>query len=184
MPEAGVLLREGPLASGRPVSVALQPAGSRFSARGGPEVAARIGTAFGVALPTEALRAVASAERAALWLGPDEWLLVAPAEQDVTAVSLEAALAGEPGCVVDVSHRQASFTVSGAGAADALNVGCPLDLGLEAFPVGMSTRTVLAKADIVLWRTAADRWHLECWRSFAPYVHAFLGEAARDDAEI
>ena len=36
----------------------------------------------------------------------------------------------------------------------------------------------------LLWRTAADRFHLECWRSFAPYVHAFLTQAARDEAGV
>jgi sarcosine oxidase subunit gamma len=44
----------------------------------------------------------------------------------------------------------------------------------------MCTRTVLAKAEIVLWRTAAQSFHVEAWRSFLPYVWAFLAEAARE----
>ncbi|MDR3372596.1 MAG: sarcosine oxidase subunit gamma family protein, partial [Ancalomicrobiaceae bacterium] len=56
----------------------------------------------------------------------------------------------------------------------------PLDLDVSAFPVGMSTRTVLAKVEIVLWRKAASTFHLECGRSFAPYVHGFVAEAARE----
>ena len=31
----------------------------------------------------------------------------------------------------------------------------------------------------MLWRTAADSFRLEVWRSFAPYVTQFLSEAAR-----
>jgi len=46
--------------------------------------------------------------------------------------------------------------------------------------VGMCTRTVLGKADIVLWRTGPDSFHVEVWRSFADYVARFLTEAARE----
>jgi sarcosine oxidase, subunit gamma len=53
-----------------------------------------------------------------------------------------------------------------------------LDLG--EFPVGMCTRTVLAKADIVLWRIRDDAFHLEVWRSFAGYVTGLLSEIARE----
>jgi sarcosine oxidase subunit gamma len=59
-----------------------------------------------------------------------------------------------------------------------LNGGCPLDLHADAFPVGMCTRTVFGKSEIVLWRCAADCFHLEVARSFAAYVHALLGEIA------
>ena len=61
----------------------------------------------------------------------------------------------------------------------ALNAGCPLDLGLKAFPVGMATRTLFDKAEIVLWRRAQETFQVEVWRSFAPYLVAALTEAAR-----
>jgi sarcosine oxidase subunit gamma len=60
-----------------------------------------------------------------------------------------------------------------------LAAGCPLDLEADAFPVHMCTRTMLAKAEIVLWRTGAEEFRLEVWRSFAAYVSQFLAEAAR-----
>jgi sarcosine oxidase subunit gamma len=44
----------------------------------------------------------------------------------------------------------------------------------------MCTRTLLGKADIVLWRTGAAEFHLEVWRSFSDYVLEFLQEAAQD----
>jgi sarcosine oxidase, subunit gamma len=70
--------------------------------------------------------------------------------------------------------------VRGPHAAEILNSGCPLDLGLVAFPVGMCTRTVLAKAEIVLWRSAPDVFRIEVWRSFTDYVARFLDAAARE----
>jgi len=38
----------------------------------------------------------------------------------------------------------------------------------------MATRTMFMKADIVLWRTGAETFHIEVWRSFAPYVWSLL----------
>jgi sarcosine oxidase subunit gamma len=119
--------------------------------------------------------------RAALWLGPDEQLLLSSVgDGPALARQLEGALAALPHSLVDVSHRQIAFEVAGALAQTVLNAGCPLDLHPVSFPVGMCTRTVLGKADIVLWRTGADTFHVEVWRSFADYASRFLAEAAHE----
>jgi sarcosine oxidase subunit gamma len=76
-----------------------------------------------------------------------------------------------------------AFAIAGPQAATVLAAGCPLDLDPAAFPVGMCTRTVLAKAEIVLWRRADDSFHLEVWRSFAAYVSGVIAEAARELTE-
>jgi sarcosine oxidase, subunit gamma len=94
------------------------------------------------------------------------------------AGALELALADLPHALVDISHRQFALEVSGPHAATNLSGGCPLDLDLSEFPVGMCTRTVFAKADIVLWRTQQDVFHVEVWRSFAAYVTGLLREIA------
>jgi sarcosine oxidase, subunit gamma len=44
----------------------------------------------------------------------------------------------------------------------------------------MCTRTVLNKVEIVLWRTASERFHLEVWRSYADYVSRLLAQAASE----
>lgn len=153
-------------------------AARRFVYRGAPE---HLGEAFGVALPTRSCRAARSGERAALWLGPDEWLLIATDAQSTAEWrGLASTLNRKTGALVDVSHRSAGLIVDGPRAADLLNAGCPLDLDQAAFPLGMCTRTLLAKAEIILWRTAPATFRLEVWRSYLPYVTGLLGEAARD----
>jgi sarcosine oxidase, subunit gamma len=166
------------IAAGGPVQP-LPPA-TRYILRGGPEVRAAAEGAFGVGVPARPCRARAQGGRAALWLGPDEWLLIAPeAAARVVAAALSAALDGRPHSLVDVSHRQTAFNVSGPEAALLLSAGCPLDLDESAFPVDMCTRTMLAKAEVVLWRTAPQAFRVEVWRSFAAYVSRYLAEAAR-----
>jgi len=168
-----------PLISASTVLRALPPA-TRYVLRGGSDVRAAAESALGFGIPATACRATVAGERAALWLGPDEWLLMAPEPPpSAFAAALAAALERLPHSLVDVSHRQSALAVSGPQAATLLAAGCPLDLDESAFPVGMCTRTVLAKAEVVLWRTEPQVFRLEVWRSFIAYVSQFLGEAAR-----
>ena len=62
------------------------PPATRHVLRGGAAVRTAAEAALGIAIPFVACRAAASGERAALWLGPDEWLLLAP-EAQATAVA-------------------------------------------------------------------------------------------------
>jgi len=159
----------------------LLPPATRFSFRGGSAARTAAGAAFGLALPTAPCRAAMQTSRAALWLGPDEQLLLAPAD-DLGALkdAFGAALRGLPHSLVDVSHRQGALELRGANAAWLLAAGCPLDLHAGSFPVGMCTRTVFAKTEIVLWRTAPETFHVEVWRSFTAYLVGMLQEAARE----
>ena len=157
------------------------PAASRYVLRGGPQVMTAAGSALGLTISQVACRAATNGPQAALWLGPDEQLLIGPEAADLAA-TLAPSLRDLPHSLVDVSHRQIALEVSGPHAAFVLNAGCPLELDLGAFPVGMCTRTVLAKAEIVLWRTDEHIFHVEVWRSFASYVTGFLAEVAREVA--
>ncbi len=143
------------------------------------EAAARV---FQAPFSELACRACVQGARASLWLGPDEYLLLAPATDpaDGLLAAMEPALAGVAHALVDISQRQIALEVYGPHATDLLNGACPLDLDIREFPVGACTRTVFAKADIVLWRTGATVFRLEVWRSFSAYVAALLAEIARD----
>jgi sarcosine oxidase subunit gamma len=156
------------------------PPATRYILRGGDTAREAAASAFGADIPSVPCRAKHAGTRAALWLGPDEWLLLAPdADSGGLGLALNAALGDLPHSLVDVSHRQVGCCVVGPGAAGLLSSGCPLDLEMRAFPVDMCTRTMLAKAEVVLWRTGAETFRLEVWRSFAAYVSLFLAEAAR-----
>ena len=158
--------------------LAMHAPAQRGILRGAEAVRAVAADTLGVPVPAAACRAGSGGGRAALWLGPDEWLLIAP-EGDACLTALRRALAALDHSLVDVSHRQVGLSVSGPAAALLLASGCPLDLDPRAFPVGMCTRTVLAKTEVVLWRTAAEAFRIEVWRSFAPYLADYLAEAAR-----
>ena len=151
----------------------------RFVFRGRPAAVAAVEKAFGVALPQEACTTAVAGDRAALWLGPDEWLLLAPAgKRDEIEETFQMVLGELPYSLVDVGERQIALSVEGPQASVLLNCGCPLDF--DEIPVGFCSRTMLGKAEIVLWRLAPERFHIEVWRSFAGYVRLLLTEAGRE----
>ena len=154
------------------------PPASRLVLRGGPQVLVVAADTLGLQHNETPCRAVRNDARAALWLGPDERLLIGPAEaaREIEGL-LQRALAGMAHSLVEISHGQTAFEVRGARAAAALNIGCPLDLDPESFPVDMCTRTVFAKAQVVLWRTDVETFRVETARSFAPYVTKILALA-------
>jgi sarcosine oxidase subunit gamma len=136
--------------------------------------------AIGLPLPSKPCRSESNGSRAALWLGPEETLLFAPESECTSLCGALKEAAGSRGRITDVSHRQAGLFIEGAKAANVLNGACPLSLHEADFPAGMCTRTVFAKAEIVLWRPASQRFRMEVARSFAPYAAGLLTEIMRD----
>lgn len=160
-----------------PPGVSALPARVRLMFRGADAARAAADAVLGLTLPREACRTTSALGIDALWLGPDEWLLLT---DHTVPPRLAAALEAHPHALVDISHRQAAWQVAGRNAVTLLNAGCPLDLHPHAFPPGACTRTLLGKVEIVLWRIAPENFQIEIGRSFIPYVLAFLREAARD----
>jgi sarcosine oxidase, subunit alpha len=156
---------------------ALEPA-TRLAIRAGTAAATAIGLAFGVLLPTVPCRAITARDRAALWLGPDEWLILAPAGTAIELVTLAIKAVGvHPASVIDVSQRTEALEISGEHAAWCLNAFCALDLDRRKFPPGTCTRTLLGKAEVTLWRIGAEVFRVETPRSLFPHIWACLEEA-------
>lgn len=176
-------VRTSPLAGrhGGSHVVRLTPAApaSRISLRAPADSVTALSTALGVEIPVRPKTSAKSGKRHALWLGPDEWLVIDETEADLMAA---AAAASTLHSAVDVSHRNTAIIVSGPGAEATLNAGCPQDLSLATFPVGACSRTLFGKAEIVLLRTKADEFRVEVWRSFSNYVFGLLAEGAEDAA--
>ncbi|MDQ0456249.1 sarcosine oxidase subunit gamma [Rhizobium paknamense] len=166
--------KEGGTARAR-ITVAAPAA--RVNLRAGEEAVPALSAALGLELPRQPKTSARNGTRLALWLGPDEWLLI-----DVDGADLmgDCARSGAVHAATDVSHRNIGILITGADAAAALNAACPLDLSIKSFPVGACARTVFGKIEIVVYREAEDAFRVECWRSFADYAFGMLEEGAAD----
>ena len=151
-----------------------------------PREPARVDAAeavLGVALPRAANTSARGAGRTVLWLGPDEWLVVLTADEDEDAVAdaLGTALADHHASIVAVGHARTVIGVAGPRARDVLAKGCGLDLHPRVFGPGQCAQTALARAGIVLHqRDDGPSYDVDCRRSFAPYVWAWLEDAAAE----
>ena len=134
----------------------------------GPDFLTAVAGVLGVGLP----EAPNTAAGEALWLGPDEWLLVSG--EDRTG-PLEAALDGQHCAIVDVSEARAVLELSGPGATDVLASGCRLDL--ETLRPGSCAQTALARAHVLLEPRGGGVWRLYVGRSFAAYARAWIEDA-------
>ena len=113
----------------------------------------------------------------ALWLGPDEWLLVGwpGSERDMVA-ELGAALAGEPHSAVDVSANRVAIDLTSADARDRLSRGCGLDLHPREWRDGMCAQTLLARVPVIL-QQRPDAIRIFVRPSFAGYLLDWLNRA-------
>lgn len=181
-PEPSAIRRpalDGQEALGKGVRVTVLPPAERISLRAPAASVAALAKALSLTLPTKPKTSAANDGRIALWIGPDEWLIIDEAGGDPLA---DCAKVKALHSAVDVSHRNVAFAVTGPGAEATISAGCPQDLSLNAFPVDACSRTILGKVEIVVLRTAEDAFRIECWRSFSDYVFGFLADAAKDAA--
>ncbi|TPK62208.1 sarcosine oxidase subunit gamma family protein [Mesorhizobium sp. B2-4-19] len=161
------------------VKVEVLPPAERISLRAPEASVAALSKALGLTLPKKPKTSASKGGRTALWLGPDEWLVIDEGGNDPLA---DCATVAALHSAVGISHRNIAISVTGPAAQTTINSGCPQDLSLDAFPAGAASRTILGKAEIVLLRTSDDAFRVECWRSFSDYVFTFLSEGARDAA--
>ncbi|MDH6108374.1 sarcosine oxidase subunit gamma [Kitasatospora sp. MAP12-15] len=169
--ERGVRLREVPFLA--QLNLQLFPHSS---------AAERIASALGEPLPTAPNTAVRAGDLRVLWLGPQEWLLIGPdGSAPATADLLRAALADQPGSLVDVSANRTTLELAGPAAREVLEKGCALDLHPRSFGPGHCAQTLLSKVGVILHQLDAEpTYRLLVRGSFAQYLADWLLDAMEE----
>jgi sarcosine oxidase subunit gamma len=138
---------------------------TQVDVRCGRAEAARLG------FPLEPNTVTGDMTRGALWLGPDEWLVVAaPGDPGVVVDGLEALLMDARHAVVDVSGNRAVIELRGPGRLALLASACSLDLDPDGGWVpGVCAQTLLARAQVIL-QELPEATRVFVRPSFADYV--------------
>lgn len=136
---------------------------------------------FGTALPSAANSFTSSGERRAVWLGPDEYLLVcAEYEQTELHRTISTQMTGQHFALTVISDALSVYQVSGPGVRDMLAKGCALDLDKSVFRPGMCAQSSLDRAAVTFICETDDSLRLICRRSFADYVESWLKDASTE----
>ena len=115
-----------------------------------------------------------------LWLGPQEFLVVAP--EDVSGdggpaalvLALQEALGQDAGQAVDLSANRTTFELTGPSARAVLEKSCSLDLHPRAFAPGTAYVTEIGLIPALLWKLDAETFLIFPRASFADFLGRWL----------
>ena len=108
-------------------------------------------------------------KRDVLWLGPDEWLVVAEPKATSTIVrELEDALSGYHRSILDVSANRIVFQL--IDGLEVLSSGCGLDLHPTRWRPGMCAQTLFGQAQVILHQRDERTTRVFVRPSFEGYV--------------
>jgi sarcosine oxidase subunit gamma len=144
------------------------------------ELVERIEHGSGIRLPTEPNTFTGMSETIALWLGPDEWLIVTPSGgEGPLAQTLRSAAQDRFFALTDVTHSNTTIRVRGPKAREVLSKGCSVDLNPLAFRANSCAQTLLAKTHIAIRSVDnSPAFDLIVRRSFAEYLALWLLDAS------
>jgi sarcosine oxidase subunit gamma len=164
-PLAGEMASMSSRTGGR-VRLEHEPFLAQISLRLDPSLAARAS----IPLPLQPNTTLDDGTRAALWLGPDEWLVLGPPQTAGGLVAeLASTLEGLHRSIVDVSANRVSVVLGGPDRLEVLASGCSLDLHPRSWRAGLCAQTMFAKAQVIL-QERGDTTRVLVRPSFAGYV--------------
>ncbi len=136
---------------------------------------------LGYSLPRKPNTSAANQDSAAFWLGPEEWLILTPPDQQGgLAARLETALGGRHFALNDVSAGHTVVALSGEAAPEVIRRGCGIDVHAKAFKVGHCAQTAFARTGLLLSKwSGSPSFELVIRRSFADYLWLWLTHIVR-----
>lgn len=132
----------------------------------------------GVSLPRAPNRA-AGEQLCALWVAPDQWLLVSKhSSSERLLIEVEDACRNLVHIAVDNSHGLERMALSGPGARSLLAGGCGLDLAFESFPPGRCSGTRLAQLGVLIHCVNVDAFEIYVESGAARWLWDWLEDAS------
>jgi sarcosine oxidase subunit gamma len=121
----------------------------------------------------------------ALWLSPDQWLILCAQNKTAELLAeLNAALGKIHSLAVDVSDMRSIIRLEGEGVRETLMKGSSLDLISEDYKPGTTRRLRFAEIAALLHVVEDNVIDVYVFRSYAEYTWAFIEKAARKGAEV
>ena len=150
-----------------------------------PKVADVVWKSAGIRLQDTPNKAVQSNEIRILWLGPGQWLIVAPQRAgEVLLDDMRRPMAQISATLNDVSHSRVVLRIAGRSCRRLLAKGCPLNLHEDEFRAGDCAVSTLAGTSFLVHACSTEEGHdqfdMYVARSFGRFVWAWLTDAASE----
>lgn len=163
-----------------PVGMRVSPSARHLNVRADAAGIAAFAAVLGVEMPGASRWAQGAEGETVVWLGPNEWLVIAPLETSLELEQqLRKAAAGASIAVTDQSGQRLSVVVSG-DAAGLLSKGTAIDLHPAVFVPGTAIQSFVGQAVVVLLARGDNEIELLVRTSFARYVGDWLRDALVD----
>ena len=144
-----------------------------------------IGKNLNMILPTEANTSTSSEALTALWLSPDEWMLISnkTISEDTNTYEVEDNLINNIskanlGAVTDVSDQFVMINIKGSKVFDLLATGSPFNFNEFKNKEGSVVQTILSHIDVIIHLTEISNVNLLVRRSFSEHLHSWLNDSA------
>jgi sarcosine oxidase subunit gamma len=144
-----------------------------------------IGKNLNMILPTEANTSTAAEALTALWLGPDEWMLVSnkAVSEDSNSYEVEDNLINNIskinlGAVTDVSDQFVMINIKGNKVFDLFATGSPFNFNEFKNKKGSVVQTILSHIDVIIHLKEINEVNLLVRRSFSEHLYSWINDSA------
>ena len=144
-----------------------------------------IGKNLNMILPTEANTSTSGETLTALWLSPDEWMLVSNnvLSKDTNTYEVENNLINNIskvnlGAVIDVSDQFVMINIKGSKIFDLFASGSPFNFNEFKYKKGPVVQTVLSHIDVIIHHIEINDVNLLVRRSFSEHLYSWINDSA------
>ena len=144
-----------------------------------------IGKNINMILPIEANTSSSSNNYTAIWLSPDEWMIVSnnTINKENNDYKIEELLFNNIsktnlGSVTDVTDQFVTINISGEKIFDLLSTGCPFDFINFKSKKGASVQTLLTQIDVIIHHNEINSVNLFVRRSFSAHLMSWINDSA------
>tara|TARA_B110001452_G_C14954115_1_gene333689 strand:- start:24 stop:587 length:564 start_codon:yes stop_codon:yes gene_type:complete len=144
-----------------------------------------IGINLNMILPIKANTSTTSQDLTALWLSPDEWMLISNKTQskETNSYDVEEALINSIskvnlGAVTDVSDQFVMINIKGGKVFDLLATGSPFNFNEFKTKKGLAVQTILSHIDVIIHHVEINEVNLLVRRSFSEHLYSWMDDSA------
>ena len=144
-----------------------------------------VGKHLDMILPTEANTSSSSSKLTAIWLSPDEWMVVSNEliEKNTNNYDLEESLYNSIsktnlGAVIDVTDQFVMLELKGSKIYELFSSGSPYNFNDFREKKGSTTQTLLNNIDVIIQNKSENLVNLFVRRSFSEHLFSWINDSA------